>query len=339
MALPPSPGSATPAPSVVVGGESRPVDLPPDSTVGTSAPAPGVALPALTPELPAQPVPPAGSAVPSPAGPALAAMPIQPETPLESTEPVTPSAMAPVPLPAPRPLQAQATPRPQPAGTADLRRLQGTWSVLALELDSIDHEPDPDSAVLFAGNALVFVWGAKDRGEKSMTIEPGTFTIDVDHQPGWIDVTPTQDGPARQGIYRIEGPLLLFCLAEQGRPRPTAFDTAPDSGQFLFVLRRKRTPDPSRITTPAGRIGREIHLRIGSPGTQPGPGMIRGMPGMQGGPMMGPSQMGPGQPRPQPTPAPSPAANPAPQPLPSPRAEPAPAPTPSPGTAGPSFGT
>ena len=103
-----------------------------------------------------------------------------------------------------------------------------------------------------------------------MTIEPGTFTLDVGHQPGWIDVNPTQGGPARQGIYRIEGPLLLFCLAEQGRPRPTAFDTAPDTGHFLFVLRRKRSPGLAAGTMGGPiPIGRErIEYRIGSPGTQ-----------------------------------------------------------------------
>jgi uncharacterized protein (TIGR03067 family) len=203
----------------------------------------------------------------------------------------------------------------QPAETSDFRRLQGTWSILALELDSADHEPDPDSAVLFAGNALVFVWGAKARGETPMTIESGLFTIDVQKRPGWIDVAPAQGGPPRQGIYRIEGPLLLFCLAEQGRPRPTAFDTAPDSGQFLFVLRRKLSRD-ARAGVGADRIGRDIHIRLGSPGQPMGPPMMPGVmgPGLRPGSPLGP------------TPAPSPGT----QPLPAPRAVPVPSATPAP---------
>jgi uncharacterized protein (TIGR03067 family) len=219
---------------------------------------------------------------------------------------------------APRPEPASLPPQSvvQPAGTGDLRRLQGTWSILALESDSREHEPDPDSAVLFAGNALVFVWGAKDRGPKPMAIESGTFVLDAQPQSGAIIVSPTEGGAPRQGIYRLEGPLLLLCLAEQGRPRPTEFDTAPDSGQFLFVLRRKRTPnpDPSRVMTPSGRVGRDIHLRMGSPGA---PGMMPvgpGMPGMQRGPAMSPGMMGPGQPQPRAEPAPS--ATPAPTPAP-----------------------
>ncbi len=367
VALPPSPAGATPDPGIVAGGEPGPIGLPTDSTVGTFTPAPGVPVPALTPAqtvgtftpapgvpvpaltpgsavLPspgapapealapsAEPGPPADAALPPPAGPALAPMPIQPGTPLETTEPVTPTpmAMAPVPTPAPQPLQVRPAPPPIRPGSDDLRRLQGTWSVLALEVSGGDHEPDPDSAVLFAGDAVVFVWGARSRN-KPMMIEPGTFTLNNNHQPGWVDITPTSGGPPRQAIYKREGPLLLLSLSEPGRPRPTAFDTAPGSDELLFVLRRKRPgADPSHAATPSGLIGRDIHLQVEPPGSSPGQA-TQGLPARR----RAPGPIGPGQqslPAPIAMPAPAPSAAPAP----APSATPAPAPSATP-TAAPS---
>ncbi len=146
---------ATPAPSAAPA-LPAPADLTP-----TAAPAPSVEPPA-----PAEvPMPPADGGPPTPTPVSLPSPPLASANPFEPADVSPPSVTQGIPAPAPgsqpQPPQPSAMTRPQPAGTSDLRRLQGTWSVLALESDSQEHEPDPDSAVLFAGNALVFVWARR----------------------------------------------------------------------------------------------------------------------------------------------------------------------------------
>ena len=68
-----------------------------------------------------------------------------------------------------------------------------------------------------------------------------TYTLTA-ARPALIDVTTvTQDNPTRldtRGIYSLQGDVLMYCIAAQGRPRPTKFVTRKGDGQTLDVLKR-----------------------------------------------------------------------------------------------------
>ena len=56
-----------------------------------------------------------------------------------------------------------------------------------------------------------------------------------------IDLIPEggrHRGERVEGIYKFEDDTLILCVADPGRPRPSAFEAGPGSGASLFVLRR-----------------------------------------------------------------------------------------------------
>ena len=57
-----------------------------------------------------------------------------------------------------------------------------------------------------------------------------------------MDLTTTFEGKAEHlhtlAIWRLEGDVLTYCVAEPGRPRPTEFATSKGDGRTLVVLKR-----------------------------------------------------------------------------------------------------
>lgn len=70
----------------------------------------------------------------------------------------------------------------------------------------------------------------------------GSYRIDTSQGRYWLDATGIM-GPARgksfQGIFKMEGETLTWCVANPGKPRPTEFASRPSQGQYVMVLRRQ----------------------------------------------------------------------------------------------------
>lgn len=62
------------------------------------------------------------------------------------------------------------------------------------------------------------------------------YAVDVSQQPPHINLMDTEG--ELKGIYSITNKTLRVCYAEPGKARPTAFDSAPKTGAFLFVWKR-----------------------------------------------------------------------------------------------------
>lgn len=126
---------------------------------------------------------------------------------------------------------------PADDATADLKALQGTWTLVAFERDGKETKLQGDTRAINTGNAFVV-----KRGDQ--VVAAGTMTLDPTTNPKASETTYT-DGPdkgkAFKGIYRIDGDTTTFCRA--GAPaddRPTEFKSKPGSGQFVAVYKRAK---------------------------------------------------------------------------------------------------
>jgi uncharacterized protein (TIGR03067 family) len=125
-----------------------------------------------------------------------------------------------------------------------LRALEGTWGFISLEIDGAAVPPEGmrSSKLLMDGDRFRF--------ECPEANYEGVFNIDVEALPHQIDiefVEGPEEGNWNFGIFRIEGDRLDLCLDMNGKPRPTAFCTAPGSGHAFEKLRRKSSSRPDDV--------------------------------------------------------------------------------------------
>jgi len=127
----------------------------------------------------------------------------------------------------------QETPKKGDAVKEELKRLEGTWRAVAVEVGGkeTDDEIGPNNLLVFSGTKLSSVIGVNKR-----TIEC-TYTIDPTKNPKWIDQTRTSDKVAWHGIYELKGDMLKVFLGPSGK-RPTEFKTKEGTQQVIHTLER-----------------------------------------------------------------------------------------------------
>lgn len=120
-------------------------------------------------------------------------------------------------------------------GDADLKNLQGSWTIVTLEMDGREM---PAGA---PGGSKIVV-----RGNKFTTISMGatyngTIALDPTKRPKTFDLKFTagpEKGNTSLGIYELDSDNWKICLTVTGNTRPQTFATAPGSGHALETLRR-----------------------------------------------------------------------------------------------------
>jgi uncharacterized protein (TIGR03067 family) len=122
------------------------------------------------------------------------------------------------------------------AAKEELKKLNGTWIVVALEKDGEKQVKELKlQLTLKDGDYTVKIDGK--------VIDTGTAKVDPTKKPKTVDIVPSQGenkGKAIQGIYEVDGDTFRECLDVQGKGRPTAFATKADSGQVLIVYKRAK---------------------------------------------------------------------------------------------------
>jgi RNA polymerase sigma factor (sigma-70 family) len=121
------------------------------------------------------------------------------------------------------------------SGEPDQAKLQGTWTITAVEVGGKPSEGLKGGRVVFAGDRMTVEKAGKEAQE-------ATFTLDPFASPKAIDGTPL-NGPNKgatfPGIYALEGDTLKLCLALEER-RPTEFAAQPGRKMTLLVLKREK---------------------------------------------------------------------------------------------------
>jgi uncharacterized protein (TIGR03067 family) len=121
--------------------------------------------------------------------------------------------------------------------TAEIRKLQGTWSVETLEVDG-----RPMSRDMLSG-AKIVIQGDRFTSLSMGAVYEGSLRVDVSKTPSTIDMlfeSGPEKGNTSLGIYQLDGSNWKLCLTVTGKTRPSSFRTAPGGGLAFETLKRER---------------------------------------------------------------------------------------------------
>lgn len=131
----------------------------------------------------------------------------------------------------------------------DLDRLQGTWTVSALEMDG---------ETVAAGDAHVVIEGSRFTTSGMGDDYGGTIELDASARPARIDMkfeSGPEKGNTNLGIYKLDDDSWKLSLATRGTERPAKFASTPGSGVAVETLvRGKAAPKAGKqkTTEPSG---------------------------------------------------------------------------------------
>lgn len=125
----------------------------------------------------------------------------------------------------------------------DVKRLQGEWRAVGVELDGKKLGADDAEAkamrLAFKDNGLTFGTAAKPGRERKMT-----FVLDPAKAPKRIDLTSLdgqEKGVTAACIYELDGDRLTICMpyfVPDPSVRPAEFKAGAGSGRMLLTLER-----------------------------------------------------------------------------------------------------
>jgi uncharacterized protein (TIGR03067 family) len=124
------------------------------------------------------------------------------------------------------------------AAPENLKKMQGDWVVVSMEVDGMK-VPDDDAMALFRtvkGDRYTVSRYRRVIGE-------GTMKLDATKRPRAIDARPAGDAGkagAILGIYELDGKKLKLCFARPGMARPTEFRSKEGSGHTLTLWQREK---------------------------------------------------------------------------------------------------
>jgi uncharacterized protein (TIGR03067 family) len=129
---------------------------------------------------------------------------------------------------------------------SDLDKLQGTWHMIAFEMDGQSIPP---------GSARIVIEGKKFTSLSMGAEYEGAMVVDSTSTPKTFDVK-FQKGPHKGktslGIYELHGDTWKICIGLAGVKRPTKFAAAPGTGHALETLARAAAGAVPEQTEPSG---------------------------------------------------------------------------------------
>jgi uncharacterized protein (TIGR03067 family) len=132
---------------------------------------------------------------------------------------------------------------------ADMKRLQGTWTVLSLTFNGEQVADGPwlaNARVIFHGEQVTLKQLLPD---EVGLLPDGSFALDVHQEPPAIDLIVAVESSHQRytryqllGIYGFDNRTLKLCLFAETRPgRPTAFESRK-GGKTLLMTLKPREP-------------------------------------------------------------------------------------------------
>src|SRR5262245_27712809 len=120
---------------------------------------------------------------------------------------------------------------------AELKALEGNWVIDAAKLDGRDHTDD------YAGMRLILK-GTDYTIEFGENSDKGTFSVNAEKMPKWIDIKTGAKGPfmgkTLPGIYKIDGDKLVLCCHADAETRPGDFDAKSKTRNMLLTYKREK---------------------------------------------------------------------------------------------------
>jgi uncharacterized protein (TIGR03067 family) len=138
-----------------------------------------------------------------------------------------------------------------------VKALQGTWNVVALEIDGA-----PMGAI--PAGACIQVKGSKFETSGMGAEYEGDMVVDDSTKPKRFDLvftTGPEKGNTSLGIYEVDGDSWRICLTTRGGKRPTRFATKSGTGHALQTLVREggaKTTRGKKTAMPAGDAAPEL---------------------------------------------------------------------------------
>jgi uncharacterized protein (TIGR03067 family) len=117
----------------------------------------------------------------------------------------------------------------------ELAKLQGVWSIVALEVDGaiMTEAAFRGSQIVVKGSAFETIsMGATYKGKLKVDPKKTPRTLDLAFEAG------PEKGNRSFAIYELDGDTWRICLTVTGKTRPAAFATTPGSGLALETLKR-----------------------------------------------------------------------------------------------------
>jgi uncharacterized protein (TIGR03067 family) len=132
----------------------------------------------------------------------------------------------------------------------DLDRLQGAWSIAALELDGQTTEAPGEARIVIEGSRFATTGMGAEYG--------GTIELDPSATPARIDMkfdSGPEKGNTNFGIYELGRDSWKLCLATRGTTRPKKFASPPGSGIAVETLVRGKAAvkgKKAKVVEPSG---------------------------------------------------------------------------------------
>jgi len=108
---------------------------------------------------------------------------------------------------------------------ATLKKLAGTWSGHRLAGGMDEPKKGPALTLTISNNDV-----SSDKNRA------GTFTLDTSQKPYHMNGIKDAN-TIHEGILKLKGKTLIWCVGDPGKPRPTTFETK--SGQWCMLLDKK----------------------------------------------------------------------------------------------------
>jgi uncharacterized protein (TIGR03067 family) len=122
----------------------------------------------------------------------------------------------------------------------DMKKIQGTWTVAALERDGqkidLSTEEHVPAKAVFEGETVTITM-------KDGKTHKGTIKLDATQSPKAIDLIPgggPNKGKVMKGIYSLKDDTLAICHGSSGDERPKAVGTKKGSKAMMVVFKRSK---------------------------------------------------------------------------------------------------
>jgi uncharacterized protein (TIGR03067 family) len=125
---------------------------------------------------------------------------------------------------------------PPPATKEEMKKLEGTWTVVRARRDGEVDSDLIDAVVTLAGSQFTSKSGKAVVARGAWKIDPAKKprTLDIEYKEG------PEKGQTAYGIYSLTDDTWVVLLSAPGKERPVSFERESETGRTFLVLKQSR---------------------------------------------------------------------------------------------------